>query len=377
MALAMPTGVFSAVSLGNDSFVLKDYGDTNFVTGMRAFAAFAVVMTHAGGAGLRAFGETGNTLADLGRAGVYVFFVISGFSVASSYTGSAGYFSYLKKRLWRLAPLYYFWLTVCVLFPLGNTYWSQRFGAENDLYNILMHISFLSWLDYRITDAILGVEWSISIEVFWYLLVPGILYYAQDKRSIGLLLGGSLLLYALSLHAWRFLPLSREDARLAVQWSPFPYAFAYCLGVAVYRYRQAHRLDAQRGDLAMIVSLLLLVCYVVQPPIIKYIMPKEFIFVSLLTAGLIAWGSPQSTLFRCIFANRLVQFLGVISYGIYLCHLPVLSFLSSQGWLASTNETVLFAELCAAAIIISTATYYLVEQPGNRLGRRSTTLRTS
>jgi hypothetical protein len=52
----------------------KDYGDTNFITGMRAFAALAVVVIHSGGAGLRNLGQWGINLADIGRTGPYVFF---------------------------------------------------------------------------------------------------------------------------------------------------------------------------------------------------------------------------------------------------------------------------------------------------------------
>ena len=45
------------------------YKGTNFITGMRAFAALAVVMIHTGGAGLRSLGAIGNKLADAGSAG--------------------------------------------------------------------------------------------------------------------------------------------------------------------------------------------------------------------------------------------------------------------------------------------------------------------
>lgn len=94
--------------MNSSRYLIKNYGDTDFITGMRAFAAIAVVLIHSGGAGLRDLGDFGNNLADLGRTGVYVFFVISGFSVASSYSSSNGYFDYINKRLWRIAPLYYF-----------------------------------------------------------------------------------------------------------------------------------------------------------------------------------------------------------------------------------------------------------------------------
>jgi peptidoglycan/LPS O-acetylase OafA/YrhL len=76
----------------NPTLPHKDYGDSSFITGMRAFAALAVVLIHSGGAGFRELGAIGNNIADFGKVGVYVFFVISGFSVASSYENSSCYF---------------------------------------------------------------------------------------------------------------------------------------------------------------------------------------------------------------------------------------------------------------------------------------------
>lgn len=140
------------------TFPHKDYGDTSFITGMRAFAALAVVLIHAGGAGFRELGSIGNNIADFGRAGVYVFFVISGFSVASSYENSKCYLEYLNKRLWRVAPLYYFWLAVSILLGVTATYWQKQFGVGIDVYNLVLHGLFIGWLDYRITNSILGVE---------------------------------------------------------------------------------------------------------------------------------------------------------------------------------------------------------------------------
>ena len=56
---------------------IKKYNDTNYITGLRAFAALGVVLIHSGGAGLREFGNIGNFIVDLGRTGVFVFFVVT------------------------------------------------------------------------------------------------------------------------------------------------------------------------------------------------------------------------------------------------------------------------------------------------------------
>ena len=69
---------------------IKDskYLGTNFITGIRAYAAIFTVLIHTGGAGLRNLGATANYFVDLGRTGVYVFFVISGYAVSSTFSES-------------------------------------------------------------------------------------------------------------------------------------------------------------------------------------------------------------------------------------------------------------------------------------------------
>lgn len=227
----------------------KDYGDTNFITGMRAFAAFGVLLVHSGGAGLYQLGEMGGNLAILGSWGVYVFFVISGFSVASSYESSTGYFDYINKRLWRIAPIYYFWIAVAIALSVTSVAWQQKFNVSVDSYNVLMHLSFLSFLNYRITNSILGVEWSISIEVFWYFLIPALVFAGRSRIVLLVSILASFFIYKYSIEhpefierpEFKLLQVRSQDAALAMHWNPVPYAFAYCLGVAAYKLREHSR----------------------------------------------------------------------------------------------------------------------------------------
>ena len=108
---------------------IRNYGDTTFITGMRAYACFAVVLIHAGGGGLRSLGAIGNRIVDLGGQGVAVFFVISGFSVSAAYSTSDSYMDYINKRLWRITPLYYFWIAISVLTTTTATS-KCRFGLS-------------------------------------------------------------------------------------------------------------------------------------------------------------------------------------------------------------------------------------------------------
>ena len=351
----------------------QNYGDTNFITGMRAFAALAVVLIHAGGAGLRELGVVGNNIADFGRAGVYVFFVISGFSIASSYENSSSYFNYINKRLLRIVPLYYFWLTVSILVGATATYWQAQLDAEIDFYNIFLHLSFLSFIDYRITNSIIGVEWSISIEVFFYVISPLLYYICSNRDKYFFVLFISLLVYILSITFADLLPVEGGNAVLAMRWTPIPYLFSYALGITAYRLRNICIHSNAFGNFMLILSVTLAGLYVWHPKIITNIFYDEFIFVSLVTTGLILFGTNKSTLFRIIFTNSTAQFLGVVSYGIYLSHFPLLSLFDRFDDSMLVNPLLKFILVTILSIFISTITYLTFEQKfifiGKKFGR--------
>lgn len=354
----------------NPALPKKNYGDTNFITGMRAFAALAVVLIHSGGAGFRELGNIGNNIADFGRAGVYVFFVISGFSVASSYANSSCYFDYLNKRLWRVAPLYYFWLATSILLGTTATSWQEQFSVDIDSYNLLLHGLFVGWLDYRITNSILGVEWSIPIEVFWYFFVPIMLVvFKNNAKTLGAL-AAALLTYIISVKFPNILPVKEENAAIAMHWSPIPYVLSYALGVTAYRFRKHCKHTNGIGNLVLVLSISMIGIYVLRPGIIINIFYDEFVFTSLLTTALILFGTNKSRFFKLMFGNSVTQFIGVVSYGIYLCHLPLLSLISRYDILTFDILFVRFFLVAISAILVSAFTYYVFELRCTLIGRK-------
>ncbi|NTU77053.1 MAG: acyltransferase [Alphaproteobacteria bacterium] len=348
----------------------KDYGETNFITGLRAFAALAVVLIHAGGAGFRAWGEIGNHIVDLGRAGVYVFFVISGYSVSVSYARSKNYFEYINKRLWRIAPLYFFWIGASIMLKLCLDPASlEELSPPSLTYNLLMHASFLSFLDPRVANSLLSVEWSIPIEVFWYFLVPLLWRWSRAVSKIGLCLVVSLSAYIAADMYATSLGVEGTKLSLAFHWSPVPYFFSYCLGVAAFRLRAIFVGRRRTGNLAFAFVALWLAAFVVAPLEVNAWFYDEFVLISFLTFVLIVYGSPQSDLFRWVFTPRPVLFLGTISYGIYLSHVLVLGRLIKGGFSFLANPPLKFFVLALAATAVSTVMFYVLERPGQALGR--------
>ncbi|MBW5814495.1 acyltransferase family protein [Yersinia kristensenii] len=341
----------------------KSYGDTDFITGMRAFAAIAVVLIHSGGAGLRDFGWYGNDLVNLGAIGPCIFFVISGYSVSVSYDKSSGFFSFLKKRILRIAPLYYFWIIVFVFLLQDVGYWGKEYGASLDLYNLAMHFSFLSFSDYKVANSILGVEWSLSVEVFWYIFVPVIITLMQSKKSIYIMLfvsWAALLLTIVILKHYLF-PKS-NDALIAYYWTPLPYLFSYCAGVAAFKIRSARTFSGRYADVVLLLSMAFILLY---PVIDKYTsdyLINKYIVFSILTMIIISVGSNNSLLFRVFLFNRVSVFLGAISYSLYLSHSAVIQFADPLMTEYITNSLVRFITVLSLSIILSVFTYVLIEK---------------
>lgn len=348
----------------------KFYGDTDFITGMRALAALAVIFIHAGGAGLRELGESANNFVELGRSGVYVFFVISGFSVAQSLISSNGYFDYLNKRIWRIAPLYYFWILATVALSVTAVYWQERFDVEVDVYNLLMHFSFLSFLDYKIASSIMGVEWSISIEVFWYLFMPVLLLLSRRKLVLLAMIVVSAIIHKkVEKHAG-WLPLSLEEARLAVYWSPLPYLFSFCLGVAAFRVRESYPVPGKFGDFILLTSFCLIVAYCIFPEALREIFRSDFFMMSWISFALIVSGSRRSFLFSSFLGNKYLIFVGSISYGLYLSHMPVINLIVRCFPELSSNKSVFFMLAVVISCVVSFVTFHAIEKPGGLIGRK-------
>ncbi|TBW34876.1 acyltransferase [Siculibacillus lacustris] len=352
----------------------RDYGETNFVTGLRAFAALGVVLIHTGGGGLREFGPIGAALADLGRSGVQVFFVVSGFSVAASYVGSGGYGAYLNKRLWRIAPLYWFWLTAAILLDVTAVYWQERFGVVVDTRNVVLHFTFLSVFDYRVTNSILGVEWSIPIEVAWYLAIPAVLAVTTTRARTLAMVGVAVAIGYTLIKNPRLLPVDPADASAAMGWSPLPYVLPYGLGIAAFRLRPWCVRSVLAGDRMVWAVAALIGPHVALIGLLGRSPFNEFVLVSGATAALLLFGRNDGAVMRRSFGLRAARFVGTVSYGLYLCHLPMMALLTRAGIPLGDSPLLAFLGVAGVSVAVSTVTHVVMERPlmdfGARVGER-------
>jgi peptidoglycan/LPS O-acetylase OafA/YrhL len=259
---------------------------------------------------------------------------------------------------------------VSIFIGATAVYWQEYFGVGIDIYNIVFHGLFIGWLDCRITNSILGVEWSIPIEVFWYFLVPFMLILCRNIWGHLGVLVMSLFVYMLSTKHPGILPVNAANAALAMHWTPIPYILAYALGLTAYRFRKYCNHSNGVGNLVLILLIVFMGIYVYKPEMIAKIFYDEFVFMSLITTVAILFGTNKSRFFNLMFCNSAIQLVGVVSYGVYLCHLPLLSLFLHYDLPEFGNPLLRFLYVAISSILVSTLTYHIFELRCTHVGKR-------
>jgi len=153
--------------------------------GLRFVAIAMVVLFHLNGyliAKATFYGHASTTQTDwlrraalVGLHGVELFFVISGFILALPFaahhlsgTPAVSLRKYYLRRLTRLEPPYF--VTIFLLLALGLL--AGRGSASAILPHLAASLVYLHNLIYGSQSTVLGVAWSLEIEVQFYLLVP-------------------------------------------------------------------------------------------------------------------------------------------------------------------------------------------------------------
>lgn len=270
-----------------------------FIDGLRGLAASIVVLFHAlRGNHIDIPPEELVSLVVLGEAGVAIFFVISGFVIAHSLLKSepalSGSFLFILRRSIRLDPPYWAAILLMVTFStLASMIIEGRPESQYSLGQLVAHLFYM--------QEILGythinpVFWTLCYEVQFYAVVAVVM----ALRSTRLM----LLLFGLSL-LWP-LGLAPEVRGLFVN-----LIYSFLMGVGAYY--AIRRPAARRWFCAY--ALLIFGAGLVTGNL--------FALISSLCTALLLWVAFTDRL-GTLLNWRWLQFLGMISYSLYLTHNPI------------------------------------------------------
>jgi peptidoglycan/LPS O-acetylase OafA/YrhL len=368
------------------------------LTGLRGIAALFVFIFHYSyfNPGIRLdlsipiIGKALQFPLAFGFAGVDLFFVLSGFLLALPFARATlsrckhpPLTQYYKRRLLRVFPAYYAQLAIILIFGSWFITWQPLNGIS-----LLAHLFMFFNMGWDPVQPIVGIWWTLPVELSFYLILPFIASFMRPGRWIVFLLAAILL--SMLYRIWsvdHFLAAPVGAVFLAASLLPGSLP-EFLLGASAAMIVQKFDLQAIKRPTVWILDGIFLAGVILANVWFWSVMlPYGSIFWSghwSMVVAPIALGLPLSMIVislywgsrigRLLFANPVVYFLGLISYSLYLWHFVVLQQAGVILGEAYTGMQGLpkFLLTMSLVVLVSTISYFVFERPFFRLGARRT-----
>ena len=332
------------------------------IDGLRALAIIAVLLYHA---------EV--TFFTGGFVGVDVFFVISGFLIASLIRSEvgAGRFSLLlfyKRRIRRIFPALFLMLAAVTVLAVGVLFPSD---LENYAGSLIATAGFSSnfyfwdrsgYFDPAAKTNALLHTWSLAVEGQFYLVFPPLALWLTRKGGrhqiavIGALLVGSLgasiwAVYEAPLSAFYLLPFRMWELLMGAT-------------LAIWNLRPPSNRLAREALAAAGLFLVVGSTFVLT----RDMFPGEKALAPCVgTALLIFCNVDGRTAVARVLSTKPFVMVGLISYSLYLWHWPLL--VMARYWTLRSLTPLETTAVLAASVILAALSWIYVERPFRARGR--------
>lgn len=340
------------------------------IDALRALACLAVVLYHAKEGGhISALYDVMPAVFlgvfDYGYSGVSVFFVISGFVIAHSMYADrvgGGYAArFMLRRSLRLDPPY--WASIAL--AVGSAYVAAKvvpgkiFEAPT-FESLLLHVTYL--IDLAGQPPINSVYWTLCLEMQFYLSFVLLMWVATMwGRRIGVD----------NARKWILLFAALVAALWTTPWKPFNFPglflehwHLFMMGVLVRYALDAARSRQQRAWCVACIAVLVAAGTIWQASV------SEFLGIAI---GLLLLAGGRYSALLSWSGGRLLQWLGLISYSLYLTHNNITGMVFRFGY-KITGRTVAteFVWLVVATIaccLFAWVFFLIFERTGLRLSK--------
>ena len=318
-----------------------------------------------------------------GFLGVDIFFVLSGFLIASillnefDETENISLRNFYARRFLRLMPAY--WVHLFVLYAFGFLLFAKDdvdrlYANDNFIFALLYLTNWHAALNGGATTNLLGPTWTLAVEEQFYLLWPGILLLMLrrfSRKSIMIVTGSGIFLSAFfravrcegpqSVDLLYYSFDSRADALLVgcllgqiVCWGLVPRGWFRSQWTRLL-------LIISVGTIAIIPSF----TYASNRTPFLYL--GGFTIFAIAVAVLILWLATETETFpNRILSSKGMVWVGKISYPLYLWHLAAIGFVRPS----DLSPLAKLAVAVALSFGLAAMSYYLVEKPFLKLKKR-------
>jgi peptidoglycan/LPS O-acetylase OafA/YrhL len=350
--------------------------------GMRAIAALSIVAFHVWQHGDGTFGPAKNLVGHL-NSGVVLFFLLSGFLLYRPFVAArreqrdVSLSTYFNRRIMRIVPAYWLALFVLAIWPGLPGFYGGPWAANG---------AFLQIYSQHWGQSGLAVAWSLCTEVTFYAALPvyAVLIGALIRRAspsfrLSVEVAGLAVLAVVSLGV--HIAIGSKPSAGGLGYTLPATAYLFCGGMllaacSVYPEPLLSKtlagIASHRG-LCWLAALVLLLLLTVGGESLGPTNPiyAPLAFILLLPVTLAPRRSARLDRFL---SSGVVATVGLVSYGIYLWHDPLVTPISEAlGSVGRFGDGLgLFLATSAAACIVAIASYRLVERPALAFAHRFT-----
>ncbi len=333
----------------------------------------------------------------IGWAGVQLFFVLSGFLITDillkmkeQFAGSQYFIKFYGRRILRIFPLYYFYLalmtviTAILLFYGYRVNYILRFQEHLPYTLAYIYNFYIASAKFSGDSWLIGHFWSLSVEEQFYIFWP-MLILLTPKQHIkklflaAIVLGPIIRLAITYIYRDQLFPFLSPNMPLAVYVLPFSHIDSFAMGAYIARF-EIPKPRFQLAVLALLVPVLGFSTYYYSKGNFGEISALGFPY-PLANAMKQVWGYSllaylfavliytvvREGLFISLLQTKILQYLGKISYGLYVYHFPVIWFVARIVGDAGVQENFLNHVIAVLSfvvtLLIASASYRFIERP--------------
>lgn len=305
----------------------------------------------------------------LGQSGVDLFFVISGFVMVSVTKGrfesNREIARFLWGRLTRIYPTYWFYFFLTgIIFVIRPNWVNSSQDHQADLFSsfLLLPGQYL---------PLVMVAWSLIHEL-WFYTVFALLLKFNEKRLIPFLFAWGMIVVMANAFA------TPADQSAGVRIILHPYTLEFIIGafVAIFVSGNLSQKFISRVSIKGFMALLVIAL----PCVYAFNVLKDASIMRVTVMGtlygLVVFFLAILEREKKIFVPRFLQFIGDISYTVYLSHILILSAIGRVWMMVNPAQNSLVDNMIVCLIMLASVVSYgcigyrLVEQPILRISHR-------
>lgn len=282
----------------------------------RFIAVFLVLVEH--------FAHSLGRHISAGYYGVDMFFVLSGFLISGILlkpepkSPLKAWINFLGRRSLRIFPIYY--LTIIILLILGYP------PLMDNLPALLSYTYNYAWVLFDLPLSNISHFWSLAVEEQFYLLWPLIIIFLLRRNSKNALVISLTIYLICSIQlVFEIIPSITKFNGVGL----FPQANSLALGAigaVMYKTGKIQNSRYLKNKSIEVGILILLVFFLLTDYKIKYFLLPLISLYIILKCVTCTFQFEQINKF---FDSKRLMYLGTISYGIYIYHLPLEHYLTT------------------------------------------------